>query len=395
MARQGKTSWRLKPFSPMWKIRRELNRIKMQITAPLSLATNWITRPIYDWKKHSKIIITDGDVPQKPDIAVFLIYCPKKLKKSYFHTLNHLREKGFAVFVVANHPLSDEMRRELAPYSWQIMERPNVGYDFGGYREAILNLKARSIELEHLLICNDSVWFPLYEDDNMLDEMRSWNANIRGFCMDRHKRSNNPPFVQSFMFIYDRTIYQHPAFLQYWKSIVLTKNKYLVIRKLEMGMTRYFERHGFTNFARHDYRRIGETLSQLSEDRLLRFVEIEEDRLNGKAPDIIKRIQADGKSAISLEELKEIGSLSQVDGHILKLPPELLFDVFDINMLKKLKHGHFTEQRAKIIDGGYHENLLPTIRDELLNWDSPREMAIIKKREAKKRAAQEKMRQRG
>lgn len=81
--------------------------------------------------------------------------------------------------------------------------------------------------------------------------------------------------------------------------------------------------------------------------------------------------------ALSQNTWQELGELSQVDGHILKLPPELLFDVFQVNMIKKLKVGHFVEQRHMIKDGGYCDRMDPVIRSELETRDDPKDVARI------------------
>ena len=356
-----------KKYPPIWKIKRELLRVWRKVTSPLPLVSHWITRPVYDLIKTKMVTSLNGNVALGPDVAIFLIYAPNGALPSHIHTLKHLMEKGFSTLVVVNHKLSAKMQSDLRPYVWRMMERPNFGYDFGGYREGILYLSGLGIVPDHLLVMNDSVWFPLREPDDLLERMRSWTENIRGFARDRHKRSNLPPFVQSYMFMYDREIIQDPAFLDYWRSIMLTNNKHLVIRKLEMGMSIFFEKKGFSVRVQHEYARIGEILAALPVDRQVRFLQIEGPRLNGEADTALARVKSGDN--LSREEWGALGELSQVDGHILKLPPDLLFEVFDVNMLKKLKQGHFREQRQAIRSGGYHEKFAPAVRHEVNKWD--------------------------
>lgn len=278
-----------RPMPPRWKVQRELHRVWLQIKGLAEPFTGRVLKPLYDRSKGKKIKITEGAVPLGGDVAVFLIYAPGGFPRSLFRTLEHLKDTGFSTLVVANHPLSDEDRQQLAPYTWRIMSRPNVGYDFGGYREGILHLIDEGITPDNLLVLNDSMWFPLLDGDTMLDDMRKWPENIRGFSTDRHKRSNLKPFVQSFLFMYDREIVASPEFAEYWRSIVLSNNKNVVIRKLEMGMSVHFANLGFDVRSLHDYSRIGETLAALPKDRQIRFLEIEAPRLNGHGEQAMAR----------------------------------------------------------------------------------------------------------
>jgi hypothetical protein len=356
-----------KKIPPSWKIRRELQRLGQQLRAPFEVALSPLSSRIYQHFLKDRINISNGLVPLKCNVALFLIYAPGGLYGSHLHTLKHLCDRGFSVLLVANHPLPPDTRKTLQPYVWRFIERPNFGYDFGGYRDGILHLDSENIIPDHLLVLNDSIWFPIYENDTLIDDMLLWSENIRGFGKDYHKRSNHRSFVQSYFFMYNREILKSHTFIDYWRSIILSSNKHLVIRRLEMGMSAHFERHGFSVRCLHDYSHIGQTLKNLPLHRKLTFLEFEADRLGTQAETIAQNLMS-GKD-VSEGKWAELGRLSQIDGHVLKLPPELLIDVLNVSLIKKLRQPGFAEQRQDMIAKGFHKRMAKVIRDEIMEWD--------------------------
>jgi hypothetical protein len=360
---------------PFWKFRREMHRLWLLGGSLLTKCAGPIPRIIYDNYKATRIDVTNGSQNFRSDVAIFLIYSPDDLSASYFITLKHLHEKGFAILVVANHPFSKKQRDALSPYVWRIMTRPNFGYDFGGYREGILYLFEHNFYVKNLLVMNDSIWFPLTETDDVLDTMRSWKEHVRGYSMHEHRRSKGRPFIQSFLFMFNEEIYRSALFREYWKNIPLSNNKQFVIRQLEMKMSVFFEMHGFKVRALYSTARISELLATMDHARQARFLEFERSRLGTSADEALTRLG--NGDQLSIDEWSDIVFRSQVDGHILKLPPEILFDVFEVNMLKKLRAAHFIEQRYRIKSGNYLNRVCPEIRREIENRDSQKDTARI------------------
>jgi lipopolysaccharide biosynthesis protein len=82
--------------------------------------------------------------------------------------------------VVSNLPLVPEERETLRRACWQLIERPNVGYDFGAYRDAILLLGPKLRDLERLVLVNDLLWFPVGEAD-WIDDAERLEADLLFF----------------------------------------------------------------------------------------------------------------------------------------------------------------------------------------------------------------------
>ena len=177
--------------------------------------------------------------------------------------------------------------------------------------------------------------------------------------------------------MYDREIFESRIFESFWRNMILSNNKVVVIRMLEMRMSIFFSDRGFTTRAFFEYRNLGGIISRMPKDRQIKFLEHERPRLGLLADDSLAIIRK-GK-VITEKDWQKMVRISQVDGHILKLPPELLFGVFESNMLKKLKADHFVAQRQMIKNGNFLTYMNPDIRQEIESRDAPREAFRIMK----------------
>lgn len=352
-----------------WKLKRELNRLRLQIEAPFSVALSPIARMVHDKTKHRRITLIQGSQSYSNLVAVYLVYSPAGLEGSHIKTIQHLCEQGFAVFVVANHALSLSDRERIAPHSWRMMERPNVGYDFGGYRDVALHLLECDIYPEFLLFLNDSMWFPVKEDCRTIDKVMKLPVDVCGFSEDLQLRSKGKPFIQSFFFGFRANVLRSESYQQFWSRMLLLKNKWAVVRWLEKRLSEFFEQKGFSTAALYGADEIPIIISNLESERQLAFFDTNEAKTIAERGDLQAQIK-EGKR-FSPQEWAVLFSRANVDGYFLKNSPKFLFEVFDTPMLKKTNNEHFVRQRAEIISAGYDQRLLQEVRQEIRERDAP------------------------
>jgi lipopolysaccharide biosynthesis protein len=121
--------------------------------------------------------------------------------------------------------------------------RKNFGYDFGGYRDGIWLLSQWKIDLEILLIMNDSIWFPLHNEEKLINQMEASSAQFVGALqLDPSRETKNlplkkRPFYGSFFLLVKRDAWAHPAFQAFWANYRITSNKYKTIRRGERGLS--------------------------------------------------------------------------------------------------------------------------------------------------------------
>ncbi len=224
-----------------WKIKREIKRIKSQLFGILSIPTDRVKQILHDSSRPGNLKIHQGKIPPKRKVAIFLIYQPNEFQRSIHTTCQHLLENNYSTLIVSNSKIPDEEKRQLLENCWMAVERPNFGYDFGGYRDGIWLLNHWKTEIDNLIIINDSIWYPVYENDRTIEQMEISNAQFVGavkidpppLSMNQHKR---PSFYASFFWHFKSKAIESREFQDFWSQYKLTNNKPKTIKYGERGL---------------------------------------------------------------------------------------------------------------------------------------------------------------
>ena len=215
-----------------WKIRREVQRLGQQISALHQALWEPLLQRRHDRLVKRGLPIFDGQAPLRPKIALFLLFQRGDLPESILQTCAHIAEQGYSLLIVANGGLTAESREALLPQAWRILERPNFGYDFGGYRDGILQLTQWGVSPDKLLILNDSIWFPILPQSAFLADMEAANVDVAGTIL---RQKNGQGFLESYLYLLDGGVLRNPVVQKFWQNYRLTANKYKVIRRGERG----------------------------------------------------------------------------------------------------------------------------------------------------------------
>lgn len=250
---------------PTWKAKREVVRIGSQIRELPGFVWEYAAlRLRYDWQAARLRRTHDGDVPLGREVAIYLIFPAGGLLGSHLSMLRTLKAQDIAPVLVSNLPLSGESLATLRPLCARIIERPNVGYDFGGYRDGVLDLADRLSRLDRLYILNDSTW--------MVDAPRTWFEDVRDrdvdFCgatsnygVKRYNAHNfremvwdfsdrHPNFhYASYALSVGRRILRDPDFLSFWRRFRLSNHKKRTVRRGEIGLTQWVLAKGYSHAA--------------------------------------------------------------------------------------------------------------------------------------------------
>lgn len=210
-----------------------------------------------------------GVVPLGPKIAIYLIFPKTGILATHLHALRYMVENGYAPLVVSNLALRPEDVATLQEHAWQLLERPNFGYDFGGYRAAVLEVQKLLPQLDRLVLLNDSAWFPLAGKMNWLAEAEAFRkdfvgAMMSGFIKNRGKVEDYEvrPWVPdltrknfhygSYALSMGPRLLQSKAFLTWWKKLRISQGRHRTIRRGETGLSQWVIHHGFSHGATTD-----------------------------------------------------------------------------------------------------------------------------------------------
>ncbi|WP_166401259.1 rhamnan synthesis F family protein [Rhodobacter calidifons] len=221
---------------PRWKLRRELVRAKDRLAAMTgSLYEPFLQRRHDRWRAARPVPVELG-VPFTGKVAIFLIYQPNRIAPSILVTLRWLVANGYAPLVVANSPIPNVDRPALEASCWRLFERPNFGYDFGGYRDGVLLLEAWGVRPDRLMILNDSVWMPQRADSTLLRRLEEVDADLVGGTMHgpAGKRRGH---LESYLYLINRGCLENHAFRQFWSQYRCSNAKQNAIRRGERQFT--------------------------------------------------------------------------------------------------------------------------------------------------------------
>jgi hypothetical protein len=273
---------------PIWKVKREVARAYAQLLAgPSFLVQFFAATPYHDRFLAPKRRMTSGRLARGDRVAIYLIFPKSGVLRSHLRALNYLVASGYAPLVVSNCPLAAADLEKLAPVSWTIMERQNFGYDFGGYRDAVLFLDAQVADLTRLALFNDSTWFPLPGAMDWLAEAEalgvayaaaSWSGAIDRPAPKDFTRIEWHPDKQrrnfhyaSFALCLSQTILQDPDFLRFWQKFRLTQDKSRTVRRGEIGLTKWVLEKGFSHGSTTELANLGDLLHEMPDVSLLQL----------------------------------------------------------------------------------------------------------------------------
>lgn len=262
----------------IWKLRREIDRIGQQLQGIPEFFLEPKQRRKHDASRATVLKTQSGEIAERKKIALLLVYQPTGISDSTRWTCEHLVNRGYAPLIVSNAPLSSKDRLLLAPWTWRMTERPNFGYDFGGYRDGIWLLQQWDIDPEVLIILNDSIWFPLSDEEILIKQMEAVPADVVGALqLDPLRQTDGipekkRPFFGSFFLMIKRAAWKHTAFKHFWETYRITSNKYKTIRRGERGFSHAMIDAGLTCQAIYTRSALDEHIQALPNESLLKFL---------------------------------------------------------------------------------------------------------------------------
>lgn len=314
-----------------------------------------------------KRVHISGAQPITAKVAIFLIFPTNGVQDSHLHSLRYMVENGYSPFVVSNSPLSDADIAKLLPISWRITIRQNFGYDFGGYRDSILDLAPTLSEISNLVLLNDSTWFPIPKtmnwlqtaEENPADFVGATRSGFTGKFSVKNFRTNRWSFrtsarnfhYGSFAIMIKRDILKAKDFLVFWQKLGLSQGKFRTIKRGERGLTRWALRMQHSHAATSDHRYFDVYLASKSpEERrhmLKNIVLVQDERAEAFFQDFNIRAASDDMDLASVDAL--IRTIVGRRGLSASLPQVLIQD-FNCAFLKKFPTKEKLSSRAVMED---------------------------------------------
>jgi lipopolysaccharide biosynthesis protein len=190
-------------------------------------------------------------------IAVFVHFDRQGIVHDFvLHYLAEIARAGFTTVFVSNAPrLDPESRDRVVPLCGAIVQRANVGMDFGAYKDGIGTLP-RLDRLEALLLANDSVYGPFHDLGDVISRMNLAEADVWGITDSWEQRFH----LQSYFLLFGRRALRHEAFAPFWSRVRYVQAKAWVVGHYEVGLTQHLVRGGLRCRALLPYRAAATTM---------------------------------------------------------------------------------------------------------------------------------------
>lgn len=232
-----------------------------------------------------------GSLSLKNRTVIFLIFPEAGITNSHLRTLKYFIKNNYSPIVISNLPLIESDRSEILKNCCSLIERKNFGYDFGGYRDAILHLSNKIKKFDNLLLINDSTWFPILQDNAFINFINNSNLDFIGatshYGFERlklpSKRENLPKIINfnsdnrnfhyaSYALSFSKKILNDSNFYKFWKTLRLSGTKNVVVRRGEIGLTQFIIRNKYYSHGSFiDSEKLEATLKEFSRERLLKI----------------------------------------------------------------------------------------------------------------------------
>ncbi len=186
-------------------------------------------------------------------LCVYLTYDKQNIVDAYIgYMLKELKTCVEYLAVVCNESEIVRGTEILKKYADKIYCRENIGYDAGGFKDALCRFIGweRVLSFDELVLVNDSFFGPFRPMTEVFDEMAKCPADFWG--LSKHGKYTTedmieyPEHLQSFFLVVRKKMLHEGAFQEYWENMPYYKTYDEVVKGHEIRFTNYFAGLGFS-----------------------------------------------------------------------------------------------------------------------------------------------------
>lgn len=172
---------------------------------------------------------------------VFVHYDRDDMVDDYlYYYLKELGKNASHLVFVSTSKLSNRDIDILSTYCDKVIIRDNVGYDFMSYKVGLESFKYR--DYDELVICNDSVYGPLYPLEELFSSMQNKKCDFWGITDNTEIGYH----LQSYFLVVNKNVISSSVFKKFWEDVRILNDKNKIIQKYEIGFTQLLIEYGFT-----------------------------------------------------------------------------------------------------------------------------------------------------
>lgn len=168
-------------------------------------------------------------------VVVFCGYDQTSRTKGYVHCLvSAWSNLGFPVLHVHAPALKTDGPEGVGSPADLIIQKANVGYDFGSWFAGLAVLGQTLSQLDEMILANDSVFGPIFDFTQFLTRARTSGADLFGI-LDSYEHGYH---LQSYLLWFSRNAVASGMLLDLCEGYSITNDKGLIVQSGEIGLTR-------------------------------------------------------------------------------------------------------------------------------------------------------------
>ena len=206
---------------------------------PLTLGSQrWLSRQL--WCDYRVLIPLQQAVSGR-QVCLFATYDRDGIVDDYvLYYLSKIQAAGMLCVLVTTRPFASKSElKKAAPFCTAIIERENIGLDFGSWRTALL-IYPELYNCQTLIFANDSVYGPMRDLGEITQKMLVSPCDFWGIT----ESFEVYPHYQSYFLGFKRSVLDSPAFMRFQQRIALLADKRKIIGGYEVGLVAALRRGG-------------------------------------------------------------------------------------------------------------------------------------------------------
>jgi hypothetical protein len=179
--------------------------------------------------------VTPGAAPLGPRVALFCHWDGGgRVREHTRRYVEALRAEGLSVVLASNaERLTAGDAKWAASVCAVVILRRNLGYDFGAWRDALVQCALPRPETTQIILLNDSVYGPFRPLAEVLRRIDASPFPICGLTDSWQRRYH----LQSYFVAFREDAFRHRAWQAFWQQVLPSRSKHHVVVTYEIGLT--------------------------------------------------------------------------------------------------------------------------------------------------------------
>lgn len=183
-------------------------------------------------------------------LCIYLVYDIENIVDRYIaYMLQELKSCADYLLVVYNGEFIQCGKEYVTSYADALFCRKNIGYDAGGFKEALCDFLGweKVYEYDELVLANDSMFGPFISMKQIFSKMEKEGFDFWGITKHGTNKGNEVIYehIQSYFLVIGERLLHVAEFKEYWDEMPYYSNFNEVVTKHEMLFTQHFYDLGY------------------------------------------------------------------------------------------------------------------------------------------------------